>query len=114
MIMLSEEELEMIHWRATRGSHYAGTYIQGSKYAQHVVEEDVPLLLMEIHILQQQIDASGVGELISAVQEFLKGREELMNLNPPILIASPAINKIESALKKITVGDSSNPPDVGN
>jgi hypothetical protein len=50
---------------------------------------------------------SGAGELIDAVQEFLKDREDLMNLNPPILIAYPAINRIESALKKIREGDGS-------
>ena len=50
---LTEEELEMIHWRATRGCHFEGTLIWTSKYGIEVIENDVPLLIAEIRRLRE-------------------------------------------------------------
>lgn len=56
----------------------------------------------------------GVEELVRAVQEFLKGREELKKMDPPIIfMASPVIDEMQRALNKLTVGDASKPSDVG-
>jgi len=49
---LTEEELEMIHWRATRGCHFDVTFLPESLYVKQVIEEDVPLLIAEIRRLR--------------------------------------------------------------
>jgi hypothetical protein len=49
---LTEEELETIHWRATRGCHFEGTLIWTSKYGIEVIENDVPLLIAEVRRLR--------------------------------------------------------------
>lgn len=49
---LTEDELEMIQWRATRGCHFEGTLIWTSKYGIEVIENDVPLLIAEIRRLR--------------------------------------------------------------
>lgn len=53
--MLTERELEEIHWRATRGCHYESAIICTSKYGIQVIEEDVPRLLQEIRLLQKRV-----------------------------------------------------------
>ena len=107
--MITEDELEMINWRATRGSHYAGTYIQGSKYAQHVVEEDVPRLLMEIQMLQKKLDRAGEGSdarLRKAVQDLLDYRKRAGPLNFQLEKADDYLRELELALE----GKVSDPP----
>lgn len=108
--MITEEELELIQWRATRGSHYAGTYIQGSKYAQHVVEEDVPRLLMEIHLLQKQIDTSGVGELVQAAENVYGLRDHMFSNGEMALKLAAAMIDLHNAAEKIRQGSASKPP----
>jgi hypothetical protein len=109
--MITEEELDEIQWRATRGSHYAGTYIQGSKYAQQVVEEDVPRLLMEIHLLQKKVDQNGVGEgggarLSKAAQGLIDYRRRAGPLNFQLEKADDFLREIQLAL----AGEVSEPP----
>lgn len=56
--------------------------------------------------------ASGVGELVRAVGEFLNGRQKLREMNIDFL-PSPVIDEMERAWKKVMEGDASNPSDVG-
>jgi hypothetical protein len=103
--MITEDELELIQWRATRGSHYAGTYIQGSKHAQHVVEEDVPRLLMEINLLQKRLDENGAGDgsdarLRKAAQDLLDYRKRVGPLNFQLEKADDFLREIRLALEE--------------
>jgi hypothetical protein len=110
--MITEEELDEIQWRAGRGSHYAGTYIQGSKHAQHVVEEDVPRLLMEIQILKKKLDGAGEGSdarLRKAAQDLLDYRKRAGPLNFQLEKADDFLREIRLAL----AGEADEPSDVG-
>ena len=49
---LTEDELEMIHWRATRGCHFEGGFLFASEYGKEVIQNDVPLLIAEIRRLR--------------------------------------------------------------
>lgn len=49
---LTEDELEMIHWRATRGCHFEGAFLYASEYGKQVIQEDVPFLITEIRRLR--------------------------------------------------------------
>jgi hypothetical protein len=49
--MISEDELELISWRAGRGCHFQGGFLSESKTVQQVIEDDVPLLIAEIRRL---------------------------------------------------------------
>ena len=49
---LTEDELEMIHWRATRGCHFDGGFLYASEYGKEVIQNDVPLLIAEIRRLR--------------------------------------------------------------
>jgi len=49
---MDEKTLDEIQWRATRGSHFEGTFLGGSLYTKQVVEEDVPALLVEVRSLK--------------------------------------------------------------
>ncbi len=55
MIIIPEEELEQIEWRATRGSHFEGVYLTSSRYAQQVVEEDAPRLVRLVRAMKKKI-----------------------------------------------------------
>jgi hypothetical protein len=50
--MLTEKQLDDIAWRAGRGCHYEGVFLHGSNYAKQVIQNDVPLLIVEIRRLQ--------------------------------------------------------------
>lgn len=50
--MLTDEDIEQIVWRATRGCHFEGAFLGSSDYAKTVVENDVPTLIAEIRRLR--------------------------------------------------------------
>ena len=52
---LTEDELEMIHWRATRGCHFDGGFLYASEYGKEVIQNDVPLLIAEIRRLRDSL-----------------------------------------------------------
>lgn len=56
--MLDDNELDQIAWRASRGSHFESAFLGGSKYAQQVIEEDVPKLIAEVRRLQAAFETA--------------------------------------------------------
>jgi len=60
--MITEDELELIHWRAGRGCHFEGTFLPESLFAKQCLEEDVPRLIAEIRLLKRQMLENGAGE----------------------------------------------------
>lgn len=64
---LTDQDLEMIQWRATRGCHFEDAFLVNSLYAKECLEEDVPRLIAEIRRLranqaiQPTADAVGIG-----------------------------------------------------
>lgn len=68
-VYLTDGELDWIRWRATRGSHFEEAFLINSKYAQQVIEEDVPRLIAEIRRLRDIIEAHVAAEVEQAKQE---------------------------------------------
>lgn len=52
---ITDEELDMIQWRAGRGCHYEGTIIWTSKHGIEVIEKDVPVLIAEVRRLNREV-----------------------------------------------------------
>jgi len=69
---LTEDELEMIHWRATRGCHFEGGFLFASKHGHEVIQNDVPLLIAEIRRLRatQHTLAADGDNMCRAVEHF--------------------------------------------
>ena len=62
---LTEDELDMIAWRASRGCHFDGGFLFASEYGKEVIQNDVPVLIAEIRRLRSSLtprvpDAFGV------------------------------------------------------
>jgi hypothetical protein len=53
---MTEEELDLIFWHASRGCHFESTFLPSSNYAKQVIEEDVPALIREIRRLQNLLN----------------------------------------------------------
>ena len=69
---LTEDELDMIAWRAGRGCHFEGGFLFASKYGHEVIQNDVPLLIAEVRRLRgslTQLAADG-DNMCRAVEHF--------------------------------------------
>jgi len=67
---MTPEELDLIQWRATRGSYYEGGFQAYSLYAKEVVERDVPRLIAEYRRLAQKYSqAMATLELVTDMAE---------------------------------------------
>lgn len=67
---LTEDELDMIAWRASRGCHFDGGFLFASEYGKEVIQNDVPVLIAEIRRLRGSLtqlapDAANVCRVIN-------------------------------------------------
>ena len=69
---LTDKDLDAIHWRATRGCHFEGNFLPGSKYAEEVIEQDVPRLVAEVRHLRAFRD-----EVAAGTQRIATGLDRL-------------------------------------
>lgn len=65
---LTEDELEMIAWRAGRGCHFDGGFLFASEYGKEVIQNDVPILIAEIRRLRGVL-AQRTSDLADFAQE---------------------------------------------
>lgn len=102
--MITEDELDMIAWRAGRGCHFEGGFLFASEHGKEVVQKDVPVLIAEIRRQNKMIETlnqqvSAVVDKSDKMEAALEAISAWGDAYPLIVFPEPDFKKVRELLE---------------
>ena len=102
--MITEDELDMIAWRAGRGCHFEGGFLFASETGKEVIQKDVPVLIAEIRRQNKMIETlnqqvSALVDKNDRMEAHLEAISAWGDAYPLVVFPEPDFKKVRELLE---------------
>ena len=102
--MITEDELDMIAWRAGRGCHFEGGFLFASETGKEVIQKDVPVLIAEIRRQNKMIETlnqqvSALVDKNDRMEAYLEAISAWGDAYPLVVFPEPDFKKVRELLE---------------